>query len=64
MSLFITLKITILWNQNFFEGAVYHQLQIVSQDNVSYLAMYSLIKDKGEWKISGCSIYPMEKQSI
>jgi hypothetical protein len=48
----------------FFEGAIYHQLQIVSQDNVSYLAMYSLIKDKGEWKISGCSIYPMEKQSI
>ena len=48
----------------FFEGAIYHQLQIVSQNNVSYLAMYSLIKDKGEWKISGCSIYPMENQSI
>ena len=47
-----------------FEGSIYHQLQIISQDNVSYLAMYSLVKDNGEWKISGCSIYPMNQQSI
>ena len=48
----------------YFEGSVYHQLQIVSQSNLSYLATYSLIKDNDEWKISGCSVYPMRQESI
>ena len=30
-------------NAKYFEGSVYHQLQIVSQSNLSYLATYSLI---------------------
>ena len=51
-------------NAKYFEGSVYHQLQIVSQSNLSYLATYSLIKDNDEWKISGCSVYPMRKESI
>ena len=51
-------------NAKYFEGSVYHQLQIVSQSNLSYLATYSLIKDNDEWKISGCSVYPMRQESI
>tara|TARA_B100000965_G_C19562982_1_gene745433 strand:- start:871 stop:1293 length:423 start_codon:yes stop_codon:yes gene_type:complete len=48
----------------YFEGSVYHKLQIISQSNVSYLATYSLIKDGNEWKISGCAVYPMKQESI
>ena len=48
----------------FFEGAIFHQLQVISQDNESFLATYSLIQDEGKWKISGCAVYPMQKQSI
>ena len=48
----------------FFEGSIYHQLQIISQDNVSYLAMYSLVKDNGEWKISECKFYQMNQQTF
>jgi len=48
----------------YFEGAIYHQLQIISQQNESFLATYSLIQDEGKWKISGCAVYPMQKQSI
>ena len=48
----------------YFEGAIYHQLQIVSQQDESFLATYSLIQDGGKWKISGCAVYPMQKQSI
>ena len=48
----------------YFEGAVYHQLQVISQQNESFLATYSLIQDEGKWKISGCAVYPMQKQSI
>ena len=48
----------------YFEGAIYHQLQIISQQNESFLATYSLIQDGGKWKISGCAVYPMQKQSI
>ena len=48
----------------YFEGAIYHQLQVVSQQDESFLATYSLIQDEGEWKISGCAVYPMQKQSI
>ena len=48
----------------YFEGAVYHQLQVISQQNESFLATYSLIQDEGIWKISGCAVYPMQKQSI
>jgi hypothetical protein len=51
-------------NAKYFEGSVYHQLQIVSQSNLSYLATYSLIRDNDEWKISGCSVYPMRQESI
>lgn len=51
-------------NSKYFEGSVYHQLQIVSQSNLSYLATYSLIKDNNEWKISGCAVYPMQQESI
>ena len=47
-----------------FEGSIYHQLQIISQSNISYLATYSLIKDENEWKISGCSVLPMMQESI
>jgi hypothetical protein len=46
------------------DGSVYHKLQIVSQSNLSYLATYSLIKNDNEWKISGCSVSPMQQESI
>ena len=48
----------------YFEGAVFHQLQVISQKDESFLATYSLIQDEGKWKISGCAVYPMQKQSI
>ena len=48
----------------YYEGAIYHQLQIISQKNEPFLATYSLIQDGGKWKISGCTVYPMQKQSI
>ena len=48
----------------YFEGAIFHQLQVISQKNESFLATYSLIQDEGKWKISGCAVYPMQKQSI
>ena len=51
-------------NSKYFEGSIYHQLQIISQTNMSYLATYSLIKDENEWKISGCSVKPMMQESI
>ena len=51
-------------NSKYFEGSIYHQLQIISQSNMSYLATYSLIKDENEWKISGCSVLPMMQESI
>ena len=51
-------------NSKYFEGSIYHQLQIISQSNMSYLATYSLIKDESEWKISGCSVMPMMQESI
>ena len=51
-------------DSKFFEGSIYHQLQIISQSNMSYLATYSLIKDENEWKISGCSVLPMMQESI
>ena len=51
-------------NSKYFEGSIYHQLQIISQSNMSYLATYSLIKDENEWKISGCSVKPMMQESI
>ena len=48
----------------YFEGSIYHQLQIISQSNTSYLATYSLIKNDNEWKISGCAVIPMKQESI
>jgi len=48
----------------YFEGSIYHQLQIISQSNTSYLATYSLIKNDDEWKISGCAVIPMKQESI
>ena len=51
-------------NSKYFEGSIYHQLQIISQSNMSYLATYSLVKDENEWKISGCSVMPMMQESI
>ena len=51
-------------NSKYFEGSIYHQLQIISQSNMSYLATYSLIKDENEWKISGCSVKPIMQESI
>ena len=48
----------------YFEGAIFHQLQVISQNNESFLATYSLIQNEGKWKISGCAVYPMQKQSI
>jgi len=48
----------------YFEGAIYHQLQVISQQDESFLATYSLIQDEGKWKISGCAVYPMQKKSI
>ena len=51
-------------DSKYFEGSIYHQLQIISQSNMSYLATYSLIKNENEWKISGCSVKPMMQESI
>ena len=51
-------------NSKYFEGSIFHQLQIISQSNKSYLATYSLIKDENEWKISGCSVKPIMQESI
>ena len=51
-------------NSKYFEGSIYHQLQIISQSNMSYLATYSLIRNENEWKISGCSVMPMMQESI
>ena len=51
-------------NSKYFEGSIYHQLQIISQSNMSYLATYSLIKNENEWKISVCSVTPMMQESI
>ena len=51
-------------DSKYFEGSIYHQLQIISQSNMSYLATYSLIRDENEWKISGCSVMPMMQESI
>ena len=51
-------------DSKYFEGAIYHQLQVISQQDESFLATYSLIQDEGKWKISGCAVYPMQKQSI
>ena len=51
-------------DSKYFEGSVYHQLQVISQKNESFLATYSLIQDDGKWKISGCAVYPMQQQSI
>ena len=51
-------------DSKYFEGSIYHQLQIISQSNMSYLATYSLIKNENEWKISGCSVMPMMQESI
>ena len=51
-------------DSKYFEGSIYHQLQIISQSNMSYLATYSLIKDENEWKISGCSVMPTMQESI
>ena len=48
----------------YYEGAIYHQLQVISQKNESFLATYTLIQDEGRWKISGCAVYPMQNQSI
>ena len=48
----------------YYEGAIYHQLQVISQQNKSFLATYSLIQDESKCKISGCAVYPMQKQSI
>ena len=48
----------------YYEESVYHQLQIISQSNKSYLATYSLIKDNNEWKISGCAVIPMKQELI
>ena len=48
----------------YYKGAIYHQLQVISQQNETFLATYSLIQDEGKWKISGCAVYPMQKQSI
>ena len=48
----------------YFEGAIYHQLQVISQQDEPFLATYSLIQNEGKWKISGCAVYPMQKQSI
>ncbi len=48
----------------FSNNEIYHQLQIISQSNQSYIATYSLVFYKKEWKISGCIISLMEQQSI
>jgi len=51
-------------DSQYFEGSIYHQLQVISQSNISYLATYSLIRENEEWKISGCAVYPMTQESI
>ena len=48
----------------YYEGSIYHQLQVISQSNISYLATYSLIKDGNDWKISGCAVIPMKQESV
>ena len=57
-------KLFYFLDAKYYEGAIYHQLQVISQKNESFLATYSLIQDEGRWKISGCAVYPMQKQSI
>ena len=48
----------------YLEGAIYHNLQIISQSNTSYLATYSLVRDGENWRISGCALYPFKQESI
>ena len=48
----------------FYNESIYHQVQIISQSNKSYIATYSLIFTDEEWKISGCAISLMDQQSI
>jgi len=45
-------------------GDIYHQLQVISQSNQSYVATYSLVFIEDEWKISGCALSLMTQQSI
>ena len=45
-------------------GNLYHQLQVISKSNQSYMATYSLIFIEDEWKISGCALSLMTQQSI
>jgi len=45
-------------------GNIYHQLQVISKSNRSYMATYSLIFIEDEWKISGCALSLMTQQSI
>ena len=45
-------------------GNIYHQLQVISKSNQSYMATYSLIFIEDEWKISGCALSLMTQQSI
>jgi hypothetical protein len=45
-------------------GNIYHQLQVISESNQSYMATYSLIFIEDEWKISGCALSLMTQQSI
>ncbi|MDA1284079.1 MAG: DUF4864 domain-containing protein [Proteobacteria bacterium] len=47
-----------------YNADIYHQLQIISQSNQSYLATYSLVFIEDEWKISGCVLSLMTQQSI
>lgn len=51
-------------NSKIYDGGALHQVQIISQSNQSYIATYSLILSDGNWKITGCSLAPFEKQSI
>ena len=51
-------------DSKYLDGSIYHQLQVISQSNISYLATYSLIKNDNEWKISGCAVVPMKQESI
>ena len=48
----------------FYDGSIFHQLQIISQSNQSYIATYSLVFVDEEWKISGCALSLMKQQSI
>lgn len=45
-------------------GNIYHQLQVISKSNQSYIATYSLVFIEDEWKISGCILSLMTQQSI